>query len=80
MLCPSFPKDGGRDTISLDGHHIQRVRGTAQGGLMGVHDGDAVVLTGELVGQAEALFPLPTMMISKTQHILEKIYGKKQRI
>ena len=58
VLCPSFPKDGGRDTISLDGHHIQRVRGTAQGGLMGVHDGDAVVLTGELVGQAEAHFSI----------------------
>ena len=25
------------------------------------------------------IFPLPTMMISKTQHILEKIYGKKQK-
>ena len=54
VLGPCLPQGGDRRTVALDAHHIQRLVRLSQGLVAGVHNGDIVLLLGQLLGQGIA--------------------------
>ena len=49
-----FPQGGDGSAVPLDAHHIQRLRGTPEGVVVGIDDGDVMLLLGEVLRQSEA--------------------------